>query len=560
MEQLRIGIVGAAGRGSSFVQAINASGDAVLAAVCDARADVLQKTRETLGAQQAYTDYDEMIDRADLHAVVVATPMPLHVPQSMRALAAGLHVLSEVPAGVSIDECRLLTIATRHSRGIYMMAENYTYMRPNAVVREMVARGVFGDTYFAEAEYIHEIRKYATTTPWRRHWQLGLPGNTYCTHSLGPVLQWMPGQRVTQVACAGSGRRHLDAGGIALEGENNLTICRTDRGGLIKLRLDLFSDRPHAVTNYQLQGTDGCYESARAPGEVDRVWLRSRATGDGDRAWTPLADLADEFLPDEWRRAGEANAMGGHGGGHGGGDSLEVIDFLAACRGTRKPTIGIDQAMDMTLPGLASQASSSSGGAWVDVPDSREWTADYVYRDGQLQMVFPERSNTPAVELPGGYALRPFRVDDGDADAADDTDACAALMSAAGFGGWSPARVLATYRAALEGGHLVVEHLATRTLVATALANHAPSDLHPHGGELGWVAAHPDHAGRGLGRAVCAAIVVLLRARGYRRIYLKTDDHRLPAIATYLRLGFDPLMYKSDMPARWDAVHVALKR
>lgn len=41
---------------------------------------------------------------SDIDAVVVSTPMQLHVPQSIAALHAGKHVLSEVTAGVTMDE------------------------------------------------------------------------------------------------------------------------------------------------------------------------------------------------------------------------------------------------------------------------------------------------------------------------------------------------------------------------------------------------------------------------------------------------------------------------
>ncbi len=57
------------------------------------------------------------------------------------------------------------------------------------------------------------------------------------------------------------------------------------------------------------------------------------------------------------------------------------------------------------------------------------------------------------------------------------------------------------------------------------------------------------HAHRGLGRAVCAAVVRRLLSAGYHRIYLKTDDFRLPAITVYLRMGFVPFLYQQDMPA-----------
>ncbi|MBC8103372.1 MAG: GNAT family N-acetyltransferase [Cytophagales bacterium] len=46
--------------------------------------------------------------------------------------------------------------------------------------------------------------------------------------------------------------------------------------------------------------------------------------------------------------------------------------------------------------------------------------------------------------------------------------------------------------------------MLTGQIVATAQATHAPTERHPEGGEIGWVAAHPEHRGKGLGRAVSA--------------------------------------------------------
>lgn len=38
-----------------------------------------------------------------------------------------------------------------------MMAENYIYMKPNVLVQAMAEAGLFGETYYAEGEYIHEL-------------------------------------------------------------------------------------------------------------------------------------------------------------------------------------------------------------------------------------------------------------------------------------------------------------------------------------------------------------------------------------------------------------------
>jgi len=368
LETLNIGIVGACGRGRSFKTACDALECVRIHAVCDTDEGNLAAARERLGAREQYTDHETMLDRSELDAVIVGTPMPLHVPQALAALERNLSVLSEVPAAVSMDECRALVAACKTSRGVYMMAENYTYMRPNVMVREMARRGEFGTPYYAEGEYLHELKGLNERTVWRRRWQTGVNGITYGTHSLGPILQWMPGDRVSEVACAGSGHHWRDPRGDEYENEDScVMLCRMRSGGLVTIRVDMLSDRPHAMTNYALQGTDGCYESARAPGGRHRIWLRSRC--EDMKSWLDLASLEDEFLPDFWKEATEAATNAGHGGG----DYFEVLHFVDAIQGRRPPAIGIHEAMDMTVPGLMSQRSIAERGRWLEVPDSRDW-------------------------------------------------------------------------------------------------------------------------------------------------------------------------------------------
>src|SRR5947209_406760 len=132
-ERLNVGLVGAAGRGGTFRAALEANG-ARIHAVCDIDADQLERCARELGAAEKYADYEAMLDRSELDAVVIGTPQNLHVPQAIPALERGLHVLSEVPAGISIEQCRDLVAACRRARGLYMMAENYIYTKPNVLV------------------------------------------------------------------------------------------------------------------------------------------------------------------------------------------------------------------------------------------------------------------------------------------------------------------------------------------------------------------------------------------------------------------------------------------
>jgi len=162
-------------------------------------------------------------------------------------------------------------------------------------------------------------------------------------------------------------------------------------------------------------------------------------------------------------------------------------------------------------------------------------------------LVPPARLAEPImVALPEGYVLRTYEEGDG--------PAYIALMNRAGFEAWNEETFAQALRRALPDGLFFVVHTATDALVATAVATHNPSDLHPAGGELGWVAGHPDHAGKGLGMAVCAAVIERYRNAGYTRIYLKTDDWRLAAIKVYLKLGLVPFLTAPDISDRWQAI------
>ena len=171
----------------------------------------------------------------------------------------------------------------------------------------------------------------------------------------------------------------------------------------------------------------------------------------------------------------------------------------------------------------------------------------------QLQMVWPESrlKSPPEVTMPAGYALRTFQT--------GDAPQYFKLMDSAGFKNWDNETLKPWLAKALPKGFFIMTESASGEIVATAMATHNPTDLHPFGGELGWLAASSEHAGKGLGLAVCAAVTRCFIQAGYRRIYLRTDDRRLAAIKVYLKLGYTPFLFAPDMKERWRRVCEKLK-
>ncbi|MDR1429262.1 MAG: Gfo/Idh/MocA family oxidoreductase, partial [Spirochaetaceae bacterium] len=107
MNKVNIGSVGLGRLGLRHAE--NIAGriqNARLAALCDVDEAKLRETAGRLGVSRCFTSFEEMIASKDIDAVVLVSPSGLHTKQIAAALAAGKHVFSEKPLGVSVAECR----------------------------------------------------------------------------------------------------------------------------------------------------------------------------------------------------------------------------------------------------------------------------------------------------------------------------------------------------------------------------------------------------------------------------------------------------------------------
>lgn len=221
----------------------------------------------------------------------------------------------------------------------------------------------------AEGEYLHNLKELAENKAWWKEWLFGLNGITYGTHTLGPILSWMAGDRVAAVSCAGSGRHYRDPAGKPYEREDTCSmLCRMRSGNLAAVRVDVTSNRPQATTNFSLQGTSGAYESSRRDDGQGRIWLKSRCPD--TEQWLDLKTLEAEFLPEIYRQAETLRNSQGYDRGC---DYVTGRICAEILTGKRPNELDVDAALDMTLPGLISQQSIKEGGQWLEVPNSREW-------------------------------------------------------------------------------------------------------------------------------------------------------------------------------------------
>jgi predicted dehydrogenase len=150
---------------------------------------------------RSYADYERAIADPDIDAIVVAVPPRFHLDLTLKALAAGKHVLVEKPAFPTLAEFETVREARDRMQRVVLVGENDHYKPLARALRKLVSSGVIGEMVFAHfATIAHRLK---TADDWRNdetlaggdaffeegiHW-LHLAG------SLGPTITSIHGYR-----------------------------------------------------------------------------------------------------------------------------------------------------------------------------------------------------------------------------------------------------------------------------------------------------------------------------------------------------------------------------
>jgi predicted dehydrogenase len=120
--------------------------------VCDPRQDAAEHAadlvEELLGARPAvFASAEELIASGAVEAIDLVTEPSIHHLIAVPALAAGIHVLSEKPLGVTVRACREMVDAAAASGAVLATAENYRRDGPNRLARAVLDSGMLGEIH-----------------------------------------------------------------------------------------------------------------------------------------------------------------------------------------------------------------------------------------------------------------------------------------------------------------------------------------------------------------------------------------------------------------------------
>ena len=140
MTKLRFGVLSTAKIGlKKVLPAMQLCQFAEVAAISSRDLSQAQKAADELGIARAYGSYEELLADPTIDAIYNPLPNDLHVPWTLKAAAAGKHVLCEKPIAMNADEARTLLAAEReHNVRIgeaFMVKTHPQWLRTEALIR-----------------------------------------------------------------------------------------------------------------------------------------------------------------------------------------------------------------------------------------------------------------------------------------------------------------------------------------------------------------------------------------------------------------------------------------
>lgn len=163
---IRVGMVGLGKMGLSHVSIVRAHPEIDLVAGCDTMAyltDILEKHT----GLKCYSDFDEMLAKEQLDALIVSTPSKLHAMQVGKALERGLHVFCEKPFVLDVGDGERLVAQAADKQLVTQVGYHYRFVGAFQEAARIVRSGALGTVHHVRAEAYGPVVLRAKGGTWR---------------------------------------------------------------------------------------------------------------------------------------------------------------------------------------------------------------------------------------------------------------------------------------------------------------------------------------------------------------------------------------------------------
>jgi len=339
-KKTRIAVVGLGKMGLSHFALVNAHPSAETLA-CDATGFLVDMLAKNLPETNIYSKYDELLEKGNLDAVVIATPSRLHAPMVRAALERGLHVFCEKPFCLDWREAEELAEIAEAKNLINQVGYHYRYVGAFQRMKQLLDAGAIGRVTHVLAEAYGPVILRAKRQSWRTQKTEG--GGClydYAAHPLN-LLNWAFG---APEKVAGSVLNPI----FSTDTDDEVFSTLSFAGGPTAQLSVNWSDESHRkmTTKLSLIGTNGRINVDR---QECQYYLRDAVEGlpEAQKGWN--VQYTTELTKDPWfyLRGEEYSAQLA--------DFIEAVrdGKTKACENTFSSAAMTDQTIDMIIQDAA---------------------------------------------------------------------------------------------------------------------------------------------------------------------------------------------------------------
>ena len=209
MKKLRAGIVGCGNISPMHYLSVKALDCAEVAAVCDIKEDRAIEKATELGCQY-YTDYKEMIQKADIDVVHICTPHYLHAPVAIYAANAKKNILTEKPMSISLSDAEAMIAAAKDNGVTLGVIFQNRYNAGSILVKNAIESGELGRILAGRAIVTWDRSdEYYSKSDWKGTWDKEGGGVIIdqAIHTLD-LMRWLIGSEIEYIDANIANRAH----------------------------------------------------------------------------------------------------------------------------------------------------------------------------------------------------------------------------------------------------------------------------------------------------------------------------------------------------------------
>jgi len=298
MKKFGVGVFGIGWVAKEHVRAYTYNPHVRVVSLASRKKESAQRCKDELGLDcEILPDFESLLKRNDIDIIDICTPNSLHAQEAVAAALAGKQVVIEKPIAMNLEELKQVHQAIKKAG---VKSQTGFVLRFNPYCRnlyEMLKAGAYGEPFYIETDYYHEIGPWWSGYNWGSNTKKGGPSATLVAgcHAVD-LLSWWGGE-VEEVFAYGTFGHRTD-----YEYEPTYAAVVKFKNGKIGKTGNSFENECPYFINVVIHGSNGSvlnekfYTKKLFPYQSNWQTFNTIMPESGDVKHHPFREMVDDFV------------------------------------------------------------------------------------------------------------------------------------------------------------------------------------------------------------------------------------------------------------------------